>query len=59
VAFTNNNDRTYSVVTKKGGKTTVTARIVVAADGKTRVTTQTGKNTQGQTVKNMMFYEKQ
>jgi hypothetical protein len=32
---------------------------VVAADGKTRTTTQTGKNAQGQTVKNTMFYEKQ
>src|SRR5437870_113780 len=42
VAFSKINDRTYRVVTKKGGKTTVTARIVVAADGKTRVTTQTG-----------------
>jgi len=59
VAFSKINDRTYRVVTKKDGKTTVTARIVVAPDGKTRVTTQTGKNAQGQTVKNTMFYEKQ
>ena len=33
--------------------------IVVAADGKTRITTLTGKNAQGQTAKNTMFYEKQ
>ena len=59
VAFSKINDRTYRLVTKKGGKTTLTARIVVAPDGKTRVTTQTGKNAQGQTVKNTMFYEKQ
>jgi len=59
VAFSKINDSTYQVVTKKDGKITLTARIVVAADGKTRVTTQTGKNAQGQTVKNTMFYEKQ
>jgi len=59
VAFSKINERTYRVVTKKGGKTTLTARIAVAADGKTRITTQTGKNAQGQTVKNTMFYEKQ
>jgi flavin-dependent dehydrogenase len=59
VAFSKINDHTYRVVTKKGGKTTLTARIAVAADGKTRITTQTGKNAQGQTVKNTMFYEKQ
>src|SRR5712691_3304775 len=59
VAFSKIDARTYEVVTKKGGQTTVTARIVVAADGKTRITTQTGKNAQGQTVKNTMFYEKQ
>ena len=59
VAFSKIDDRTYEVVTKKGGETTLTAHIVVAADGKTRITTQTGKNAQGQTVKNTMFYEKQ
>ena len=59
VAFSKIDARTYEVVTKKGGQTTATAHIVVAADGKTRITTQTGKDGQGQTVNNMMFYEKQ
>jgi hypothetical protein len=59
VAFSKIDARTYEVVTKKGGKTTLTAHIVVAADGKTRITTQTGKNGQDQTVHNTMFYEKQ
>ena len=59
VAFSKVDARTYEVVTKKGGKNTVTARIVVAADGKTRVTTQTGRDGQGRTVNNTMFYEKQ
>jgi len=59
VAFSKIDARTYEVVTKKGGKNTVTARIVVAADGKTRVTTQTGRDGQGRTVNNSIFYEKQ
>jgi hypothetical protein len=59
LAFSKIDARTYEVVTKKGGKNTVTARIVVAADGKTRVTTQTGRDSQGRTVNNSIFYEKQ
>ena len=59
MAFSKVNAHTYEVVNKKGGKTTVQARIVVAADGKTRITTQTGKNAQGEAVHNIMFYEKQ
>ena len=58
-AFSKIDARTYEVVQKKGGKTTLTARIVVAADGKTRVTTISGSDAQGQTVNNTMFYEKQ
>jgi hypothetical protein len=59
VAFSKVAARTYETVIKKGGKTTLTARIVVAADGKTRITTQTGKDSQGRTVNITMFYEKQ
>src|SRR5262245_15689478 len=59
MAFSKTDAHTYEVLTKKGGKATLTARIVVAADGKTRTTTQTGKNAQGQTVNITMFYEKQ
>ena len=59
MAFSKIDARTYEVVSKKGGKTTLTARIVVAADGKTRITTQTGNDGQGRTVNNTMFYEKQ
>jgi hypothetical protein len=59
VAFSKIDARTYEVVTKKGGKNTVTARIVVAADGKTRVTTQTGRDGQCRTGNNSMFYETQ
>ena len=59
MSFSKVDARTYELVNKKGGKTTLSARIVVAADGKTRITTQTGKNAQGETVKNTTFYEKQ
>ena len=59
VTFSKIDARTYETAMKKGGKTTLTARIMVAPDGKTRITTQTGKNAQGKTVKNTMFYEKQ
>jgi hypothetical protein len=59
VAFSKVDARTYNIVQKKAGKTTLTARIVVAPDGKTRITTNTGKDAQGQTVNNTMLYEKQ
>ena len=52
MAFSKIDARTYEAISKKGGKTTLTARIAVAADGKTRITTQTGKDGQGQTVNN-------
>jgi hypothetical protein len=59
MAFSRIDAHTYETVAKKGGRTTLTARIVVAADGKTRVTTQAGKNARGETVKITMFYVKQ
>jgi len=58
-AFSKTDARTYEIVQKKGGKTTITGHIVVAPDGKTRITTNTGKDGQGQTINNTMFYEKQ
>jgi hypothetical protein len=58
-AFSKIDARTYETVAKNGGKTTVMSRIVVAADGKTRTTTQTGKSLKGETVNNTLFYEKQ
>jgi hypothetical protein len=59
MAFSKIDARTYEVVSKKGGKRTITARIVVAADGKTRVSTQTGKSVAGETLKHTVIYEKQ
>lgn len=58
-AFSKIDARTYEVVVKNGGKTTIMSHIVVAADGKTRTVTQTGKNAKGDTVNNTQFFEKQ
>jgi hypothetical protein len=52
-------NRTYEYVQSVGGKVTTTSRTVVAADGKTRTITTTGKNAQGQTVNNVAFYDRQ
>ena len=52
-------NRIYEYVQSVGGKLTTTARTVVAADGKTRTTTTTGKNAQGQTVNNVAVFDRQ
>jgi hypothetical protein len=50
---------TIESVSKKGGKVTITARIVASADGRTRTNTQTGTNAQGQQVNNVLVFERQ
>jgi hypothetical protein len=50
---------TVEAVTKKDGKATVTAKIAVSKDGKTRTLTMTGKNVQGKDVNNTVVYDKQ
>ena len=52
-------DNTYTNTWKKGGKTTVTAKAVVSADGKTLTVTQTGKNAKGEDVNSTAVYDKQ
>ena len=49
----------WTVVAKKGGKVTLTTHIAVAADGKSRTSTQTGMDAQGHKVNNMIWYDKQ
>src|ERR1043166_910018 len=44
------NKNTLALTNKKGGKTTLTGRIVVSADGKTRTVTTTATNAQGKKV---------
>ena len=50
--------RTLEVVSKKGGKVTITQRNVVSADGKTRTVTTTGVDALGQKVHNVAIFEK-
>ena len=50
---------TLEATLKLKGNTTLTANVVVSADGKTRTVTQTGKDAQGRTVNIVSVYEKQ
>ncbi len=52
-------DRTLGLTVKKGGKVTVTGRIVVSADGKTRTVSTSGTDPQGKKFKNTAMYDKQ
>jgi len=52
-------NRTFENQAKVSGKATVTTRVAISADGKTLTATQTGKNAQGQAVKNVIVAEKQ
>jgi hypothetical protein len=58
-SYTKVNDRTLEVTVKKNGKTTVTARSVVSADGKSRSATVTGTTPKGKKFKNVAVYDKQ
>lgn len=51
--------RSYEVVSKKNGKVTLTSRVVISADGKTRTVTQTGTDAQGKKVTNLLVYDRQ
>jgi hypothetical protein len=52
-------DRTYEVVSRTIGQVITTRRIAVAADGKTRTTTVTGRDAQGRPVHHVMFFDRQ
>ncbi len=52
-------DRTLGLTVKKDGKVTVSGRIVVSADGKTRTVTTNGTDPQGKKFQNTVVYEKQ
>jgi hypothetical protein len=59
VAFKRIDGRTFEVQGKVDGKPTVHTRVAVSADGTTITATQTGKNVQGQTLKNVLVQDKQ
>lgn len=50
---------TLAIAGKKDGKETLTGRIVVAADGKTRTVTTTGTDAAGKKVTNVAVYDRQ
>ena len=52
-------DSTYEATTKQKGKILTVTKNVVSKDGKTRISTTTGKNVQGQSVSNVVVWEKQ
>jgi hypothetical protein len=52
-------DHTLALTSKKGGKVTVTGRIVVAADGESRTLTTSGKDAMGKEVSSIAVYDKQ
>jgi len=53
------NDRTLELTNKKDGKVTVSGRIVVSADGKSRTLTNSGTAAQGKKFKSIAVYDKQ
>jgi hypothetical protein len=53
------NKNTLSLSGKKNGKVTLSGRIVVSRDGKTRTVTTTTTNAQGKKVMNTAVYDKQ
>jgi hypothetical protein len=53
------NNHTLALTGKKGGKVTLTGRIVVSANGKIRTVTTTGKDSKGKWVTNRAVYDKQ
>jgi hypothetical protein len=52
-------DNSFANVWKKGGKVTVTTKIVVSKDGKTLTVSYTGKNAKGEAVNTTSVYERQ
>ena len=52
-------DHTMQLTVKKGGKVTVTGRIVVAADGKSRTVTTSGTDSKGAKVTTTAVFDKQ
>jgi hypothetical protein len=52
-------DHTLEFTIKKGGKITISGRVVVSADGKTRTATARGTDSQGKKFQSTPVYDKQ
>ena len=50
---------TWEIANKKAGKTILSGRVVISADGKTRTVTTKGTDSQGKKVTNVAVYDKQ
>ena len=57
-SYTKIDDRTLTFTAKKNGKVTVTGRVAVSADGKSRTVVTTGTNAKGKKFKNVAVYDK-
>jgi hypothetical protein len=49
----------FVAILKKGGAVMMTVHVVIAADGKSRTVTYSGKNEKGQAEHDVVFYDKQ
>ena len=58
-SYTKVGDRVLKLTVKKDGKVTVSGRIVISADGKSRAVTTTGTDAEGKSFKNRAVYDKQ
>lgn len=58
-SLTKIDDRTLGFNVKKGGKPTISGRIVVSADGKSRTVTMSGTDSKGKKVSSTVVYDKQ
>ena len=58
-AYKQVNDHTLDLTVKKDGKVTVSGKIVVSADGKSRTVSTSGTDAKGKKVKNSAVYDKQ
>ncbi len=58
-SYKNIDDRTTELTNKKDSKVTITGRIVVSADGKSRTVTVSGTDAQGKNVPYTATYDKQ
>jgi hypothetical protein len=52
-------DRTLNMIVKKDGKVTITGRVIVSDEGKSRTVTTSGTDAEGKKVKNKVVYDKQ
>ena len=58
-SYTKVNDQTLDMTVKKGGQVVATGRIVVSADGKSRVVTLNGTTAKGKKFTNTAVYDKE